>query len=487
MSDPIFATILSNQKNWRAAIGEITAEAKYLLRSRPSSNWDFGVAFVTGHEGTSVVDVARALNQELGTQGALLGVATDGSGGLCTNRERGEALAGKADGVMLTAVQLPKQGDDVAGLSRARPFFIGKKELLEISQLVCRIQGQTRVRGANDPPTPRAWRRYLGVEDDMPKGILLFVDPLATKYTVQSILASLDLAFPEAVKFGGVAADLLPSAARLAHFRDGRFSASDEPGIAGLLLPSSCSLHSVVTPGSVPVGSELRVTLADGQVVQEINDITAVKALHEVGKEAGPLERLLIERSGFLLGLEAPGGLDPTKSKEYDDLWGSSARMPSYSTLAKQASQSDWLVRSIDPLPNGTIVVQREDLKRVPPRVGPSWLRCQLHVADKRRAQKELHLMIQRYLGARLMLPRATPPIGAFVCACSSWSSDDEKVESEAGMAALREVFGEKLPIARAVTHGEVAPTGVALGGVTERRTARLGHTCSVGFLSYEP
>jgi len=459
------------------------------LRSRPKSTWDFGVAFVTGHDGTSVVDVARALDKELGTQGSLLGVASDGSGGLRSDGERGSSELGKVDGVMLTAVQLPEHSDadNTADgrLQTATPFFIGKKEMLEISQLVCRIQGQTVVRGAADSPTTRGWRRYLlGKEDEQPKGILLFVDPLATKYTVQNVLASLDLAFPDAVKFGGVAADLPPSAARLVAAKGGQFSANGEPGVAGLILPSSCALHSVVTPGSVPVGEELRVTLADGQVVQEINDIQATKALDEVGREAGPLERLLIERSGFLLGLEAPANLDPAKSKEYDDQWGSSTRLPSYAMLAKQANQSDWLVRSIDPLPNGTIVVQREDLKQVPPRVGPSWLRIQLHVADKRRAQKELELMIQRYLGARMTLPRAAPPIGAFVCACASWDGDGEW---EVGLKELREVFGEHLPVARAVTHGEVAPTGVALGGLMQRRTARLGHTCSLGFLSYEP
>lgn len=486
VGDPVFASILSTQKSWRAAIGEIKAEANYLIRSYPKKDWDFGVAFVSGYEGTSIVDVARALDKELGTKGALLGVAVDGAGGQLIDGSRGAAKPGEADGIVLTAVQLPEPSEGATGLQRAKPFFVSKKEMMEISQLVCQIQGQTRVRGSTDPPTVRAWRRYLGAEEGQPKGILLFVDPMSTKFTVQSVLASLDLAFPKAVKFGGVCADLLPSQIRVVAAKNGEFVASDEPGIAGLLLPSSCSVHALTTPGSVSVGPELRVTLAKGQVVKEINDLAATKALDEVTSEVEPLQRLLIQRSGFLLGFEAPETVDSTKSKEYDDLWGSSERAPSYAQLAKQAHGSDWLVRSIDPLPNGTIVVQREDLKRVPRRVGAAWLRCQLHVADHRWARREMQLMIQRYLGARMMLSRATPPIGAIVCACPSWSSGEED-EEEVGVTELQEAFGEHLPIARAVTHGEVAPTGVALGGVDQRRTARLGHTCSCCLLSYEP
>lgn len=483
--EPIFATMLSKQRNWRAAVAELAAEAKYQLRSRPGSTWDFGIAWVQGYEGTSLGDIARALNEELNMQGSLVGVAVDGCSGPLSSADRGECLVGEADGMMLTAVQVPEPADG-RPKEKVQPFFLSKKELLDISQLVCRVQSQTRVRGAEEPATPRAWRRYLGAEGPQPKGMLLFMDPLASKYTVQTVLASLDLAFPHTVKFGGVCADVPPFQSRLATFKDGEMVGHTETGIAGIILPSCLSMHALVSPGSVRVGPELRVTLAKGQVVQEINEMTATQALAEVTHEAGPLERMLVERSGFLMGFEAPEQLDPAREKVYDDAWGSSERLPSYAQLQKQANGNDWLVRSIDPLPNGTIVVQREDLKRVPPRVGPSWVRCQLHVSDGRWARGELRLMVQRYLGARMMLNRLSPPIGAFVCACSTWGAGSQE-DSEVGYTELVEAFGDRLPVARIVTHGEVAPPGVALGGTDQRRTARLGHTCSVGLLSYEP
>ena len=47
----------------------------------------------------------------------------------------------------------------------------------------------------------------------------------------------------------------------------------------------------------------------------------AVEMLQAVCRLATPLQQLLIERSGFLLGLEAPKPLDPEKSKVYDEAW----------------------------------------------------------------------------------------------------------------------------------------------------------------------
>jgi len=181
------------------------------------------------------------------------------------------------------------------------------------------------------------------------------------------------------------------------------------------------------------------------------------------------------------MGLEAPKPLDADKSKVYDDIWGSSKAPPSYTKLANTAAGSDWLVRSLDVLPNKTIVVRRDDLKQVPRRVGVAWLRCQLHVRDSVRAGEELRLMIQRYLGARMFLPKATVPIGALVCACQSWK------EAEVGIQELQEALGSQLTVASAGTHGEIAAPGISLGGVDAKRTMRQGHTMSCCLLSYEP
>jgi len=481
-------SMLSQQTDWRSAVGEISAEAKYQLRGRPGSQWSFGLAVVSGHMGASLHEITQALDAQLGTGGALLGVVSEGCHSMQSDGLRGHSGV-NSPGLMLTAVSLPP------GSEKAKPFYIGKPEMLQISQICLRLQSRNTVRGAEEPYTPRAWREFLGVHGNQPRGLLLFVDPLASKYTVSSVLAGLDLAFPKATKFGGVCADLPPSSACLAAAAGSPAVAAKQignHGVAGLLLPPCLSLHSIVSAGTTRVGPELRVTLADGQVVSKLNDKPAAEVLADVSKDAGPLERLLLDRSGFLLGLEAPQQpVDPNKSKEYDDLWGSSERLPSYDNLQKRAISSDWLVRSLESMPNDSVVVRREDLKRVPPRVGPSWLRAQLHVRDATKAQEELQLMMQRYLGVRMMMSKAPAPIGAIVCTCASWAAEAEatreKGHTEVGYDELREVWGQQLPITGLSTNGEIAPPGVSVGGVNKRWTTRQGHTSSCCIMVYDP
>ncbi|CAE7562277.1 unnamed protein product [Symbiodinium natans] len=502
--EPLFCTVLSTHEDWRAAVAELTAEASYQLRSRPRKCWDFGIIYVSGHNDVSVTDITMTLDRNLGTSGACVGAAVNGCGGPGTDHHR-RAAGRKAPVIQLIAVQQPLRKEYSSGsvsssseLPGAKPFFVGPKELQEISGLVCQIQGRTRVIGAQEPPMPRAWREYLGVERDeaRPRGILLFIDPLASKYVVGSVLSALDLALPNAVKCGAVCADLLPSRRRVAvagyEMRRGISSADDIPaGVAGLLLPPDVSIHSMVCSGSSRVGPELRVTSADGQVIkmmQSDNDREAHPAkemLEAVCRQASPVQQLLIEKGGYLLGLEAPQPLDPDKSKVYDDVWGSSERAPSYSSLRRQAASCDWLVRSLEPLPGGSVVIRRENLKRIPPRVGPAWVRCQVHVFDERQGRQELQLMLQRYMGARMTLPTpAGKPFGAMIFTCSSWFA---QAEEEVGVAEVSAAFDPPPTVVSVNVCGEVAHPGIALGGVDQKRTTIQGHTATCCFLSYEP
>mmetsp|Transcript_57521 Transcript_57521/g.106235 ORF Transcript_57521/g.106235 Transcript_57521/m.106235 type:complete len:593 (-) Transcript_57521:275-2053(-) len=487
---PIFANILSKQPNWRAAVAEICEECDYLARSR-SGRWHFGMAMVSGFDAPPLVDIAKAFDERLGTHGVLMAAAVDGCAGNLTDGRRG-CLANGESGIALVAVHLPDAAMTEPEHTKANAFFISKKELMQISALTLKFQGQTRVRGAEEAPGLRAWRHYLGVESAQPKGMLLFVDPLATKYVVQEVLAGLDMAYPNSLKFGGVCADLSPRSARVA-IASSPSGAPTEAGVAGILIPSNVSLHTMVTPSAVRIGPELRVTKADKQVVTEINGITAADALAEILEQADPVEKRLIERSGLLIGLEAPKQLDPQRNKVYDDMWGSSQRAPSYAHLAKTAGLSDWLVRSIEKLPDGAIVVRRDDLKQVPRKVGASWLRMQLHVHNGYRAREELRLMLQRYFAARFMLPQTSVPFGAMSVTCSSWASSDEGSGSEVAYRELREAMEQSgtavpdLPIAAATVCGEIAPPGVTLGGLDSKRTARHGHTASCAVMTYEP
>mmetsp|Transcript_77295 Transcript_77295/g.121700 ORF Transcript_77295/g.121700 Transcript_77295/m.121700 type:complete len:586 (-) Transcript_77295:7-1764(-) len=502
LAQPIFCSALSSQGDWRAAVAELVAEATYQLQRHNSHRpWDFAVVNVSGHDDVSVADVTTTLDRCLGTDGACLGAAVNGCSGPGTDHQRHRYSGGPV--IQLVAVQLPAprhQGRDWgnelrrAACNTAKPFFVGQAELQRISGLVCQLQGRTRVQGAQESALPRAWRQFLGVadNDDRPHDILLFIDPLASKYVVGSVLSALDLAFPTAVKCGGVCADLLPSRKRVSVAAREQQNDADPlaAGVAGLLLPPDMSIHSMVSMGSCRVGPELRVTQADGQIIKQMQfdddkeAHPAVEMLQEVSKQATPLQQLLIERSGFLLGLEAPKPLDPEKSKVYDDVWGSSERAPSYTALRRQANSCDWLLRSLEPLPGGSVVIRRDNLKRVPPRVGPAWLRCQLHVFNERKGKQELELMLQRYMGARMTIPVPVgAPFGAVVFTCHSWCANNDG--EEVAVAELSRAFSA-VPVVTVNCCGEVAMPGIALGGVDQKRTTVQGHTATCCFFSYE-
>lgn len=484
-NEPVFCSTLSSETDWRSAVAELVAEAAYQLRSR-DRGWDFALVHVSGHDGVSIADVTTAIDSSLGTNGVCLGAAVNGCGGPGTDHLWHPHS--KAPVIQLIAVQLPE------GSSKPKPFFVGQQELQQISGLVCQIQGRTRVQGAADSALSRAWKQYLGVETGDHQGILLFIDPLASKYVVGTVLSALDLAFPTAVKCGGVCADLLPSRKRLvvaAHELKSPLQGDIQSGVAGILLPPEVSIHSMVSSGSCTVGPELRVTSADGQIIKQMQSEDdreahpAAEMLREVCRKATPLQRILIERSGFLMGLEAPKPLDPEKSKVYDDVWGSSERAPSYTALRKQAAACDWLLRSLEPLPGGSVVIRRDNLKRVPPRVGPRWLRCQLHVFDERQGKEELRLSLQRYMGARMTLDSAgcsaLRPFGALIFACRSWCEQADGV----GVAEVSAAFDPPVTVVTVNVCGEVAQPGIALGGVDQKRTTVQGHTATCCFLSY--
>eukprot|EP00931_Biecheleriopsis_adriatica_P065398 TRINITY_DN39926_c0_g1_i1.p1 TRINITY_DN39926_c0_g1~~TRINITY_DN39926_c0_g1_i1.p1 ORF type:complete len:592 (+),score=113.78 TRINITY_DN39926_c0_g1_i1:266-1777(+) len=496
---PVFCSVFSTERDWRTAVAELDSLAASLLRSRSKKSWDFAVLQVSGHDDASVSDITLALDDRLGTEGALLGAAVCGSSGPCMDGARSRH-AGPESGprLQLLAVQIP----EASKKQRAKPFFVGEKELREISGLVCRLQGQTRVQGAQEQALPRAWRQYLGVQSDEvhPRGVILFVDPLASKYVVRTALGALDLSFPSAAKCGGVCNDLPPGRTRLTvaslerQRQHGEGPIEVQAGVAGLLLPPELSLHCVVSPGSMRVGPELRVTSADGQVIKMLQTDddkeahSAAEILAAVSRDASPLQKLLIEKSGFLLGLEAPKQLDPDKSKVYDDIWGSSKRAPSYASLKKMTSNSDWLVRSLEALPSGSVVIRRDNLKRVPPRVGPAWLRCQLHVLDDSYGRQELDLMLQRYLGSRMTLPSpAGRPLAALMFTCSVWAANARAaMEEEVGLKEVAQLFGDDLPVVSMDVCGEVVPPGVTIGGMDQKRTTVQGHTATCCFLSYD-
>eukprot|EP00929_Paragymnodinium_shiwhaense_P029385 TRINITY_DN16846_c0_g1_i1.p1 TRINITY_DN16846_c0_g1~~TRINITY_DN16846_c0_g1_i1.p1 ORF type:complete len:612 (+),score=125.92 TRINITY_DN16846_c0_g1_i1:71-1906(+) len=497
LEEPICASILSTRSSWRNAVHEIVQEAKCTTARRSHKQWDFGVAFVHGHDDVSVAQIANKLDTGLGTEGSLLVVAVDGCSGDLVNQSRGSAHK-CSPGISLCGVQLPQasgppapplcsmhQGN--ADLTEATPFFIGKQELMEISSLVMQYQATAAHGHSGASNNVRAWRRYLGVPEHADiGGILLFQDPLASNYVKKQVAAGLDLAFPDAVKAGGVASDLIPSRFRMALATSAQtrrqFAAQPEDaGIAGIILPSKMSLHTVVTPGAVRVGPEMRISEADQHVISKINEEPAREFLTAATAELSDIEQMLVDRSGLLIGLETPA--------EIKEVSGGDEKPTTRSELTKMALPKDWVVRSYEDMLSGdSIILRRENLKRVPPRVGPQYLRMQLHVQDCTWAQQEEKTNFQRYMGARMFSSQDNgTPFGALALTCTHWAKRAAAIgEAEVGLRAIKEVLGE-LPVAGASVSGELAPAGISMGGVDNTRTAQHGYSSAACIFSYEP
>eukprot|EP00929_Paragymnodinium_shiwhaense_P120574 TRINITY_DN9253_c0_g1_i1.p1 TRINITY_DN9253_c0_g1~~TRINITY_DN9253_c0_g1_i1.p1 ORF type:complete len:618 (-),score=77.93 TRINITY_DN9253_c0_g1_i1:468-2321(-) len=503
MDQPVCASILSTATCWRGAVQEIVQEARHLTACRSHKHWDFGVVFVHGHDRVSVAQIANTLDAGLGTDGCLLVVAVDGCSGDWSKQMRGSASDG-SPAISLCGVQLPremkprKEPNDHSGktqLDEPVPFFIGKQELSEISSLASKCQAAHESYGPAS--STLAWRRYLGVPEHADiNGILLFQDPLSSNRVKKEAMAGLDLAFPGAVKCGGVASDLVPSRLRMALARSGNTRrqcayAPDKAGLCGIILPSKMTLHTVVTPGAVRVGPEMRISKAEKHVISQINDEPAKQFLAAAMNQMGSVEQQMVDRSGLLMGLEAlddhvGGQLDldtaPTMSAERRPL--------TQAGLEDSSTPQDWILRSFDDMFGGdAVIIRREDLSRVPASL-PShrqWRRMQLHVPDCSWAQQEEKLNFQRYLGSRMMLaPNTSIPFGAMALTCRHWAQRAAASgEAEVGLRAIKETIGD-VPVAGARVCGEIASAGIALGGTTQCRTSQHGHASAVCIFGYE-
>eukprot|EP00929_Paragymnodinium_shiwhaense_P014512 TRINITY_DN122423_c0_g1_i1.p1 TRINITY_DN122423_c0_g1~~TRINITY_DN122423_c0_g1_i1.p1 ORF type:complete len:603 (+),score=119.53 TRINITY_DN122423_c0_g1_i1:119-1927(+) len=497
LEEPICASILSTRSAWRSAVHEIVQEAKYLTARRSHKQWDFAVAFVHGHDEVSVAEIANKLDTGIGTNGALLAVAVDGCSGDLKNQSRGSASNGGC-GISLCGIQLPTKMKPRGSISmhhgkpeltEAVPFFLGKKELMEISSLVMQYQSESDLRSFGASVNARAWRKYLGVPETAEiNGVMLFQDPLSSNYVKKQVVAGLDLAFPYAVKCGGVASDLIPSRLRmaLAGSRGNRrqfAAAPEDAGVAGMILPSKMSLHTIVTPGAMAIGPELQISEADKHVISKINNEPARDLLATMTRQMNDVAQMLIDRSGLLIGLEAPAQIN------FDNL----SRMNSASSKdsaaeAKMPMLQDWVLRSFEEMLSGdSIILRRENLKRIPARVGPQTLRMKLHVQDCTWAQAEETLNFQRYQGTRMMMSQESVPFGGMALTCRRWAQRAQAIgEEEVGCRAIKQALGD-LPVAGARVCGEVAPAGITTGGTKQCRTAQHGYSSASCVFSYEP
>ena len=189
-------------------------------------------------------------------------------------------------------------------------------------------------------------------------------------------------------------------------------------GGIGLTMSGPMEIDCIVSQGCRPIGSHLRVTKVDGNVILELGGKPALDVLHELAQEASPDERSLLE-GGLLLG----GVIDEHKS---------------------HFGRGDFLVRSILGLDRKRKGIAAGEIYRLGKTV-------QFHVRDAQTAVEDLQLLLdtQQLEGS---------PFAGLLVTCNGRGRSLFH-EEDHDLTIIRERIGD-VPISGFFAAGEIGPIG---------------------------
>jgi small ligand-binding sensory domain FIST len=193
-----------------------------------------------------------------------------------------------------------------------------------------------------------------------------------------------------------------------------------ETGAVGASL-QGVELLPCVSQGAAPLGREVTITAAEGNVIHELAGLPALETVQLIVSELSPRERALVA-AGLLIGVVIDGG-----KPEYE--------------------QGDFLVRGVlgaDP-DSGALVVGAH--------VEPGQV-VRLHARDAESADEDLRQELQ--LRARALA--GEPPAGALVFSCNGRGSAMFGLPDHDVMVVERELSGA--PTAGFFAAGEIGPVG---------------------------
>src|SRR4051795_4666367 len=242
--------------------------------------------------------------------------------------------------------------------------------------------------------------------------VIMLADPYT--FPVEPLLAQLAADFPGLPVIGGLASGATQDGTVLLHD-----DAVTNTGAVGAVL-RGVDVRTCVSQGARPIGPEMVITAADGNVVHELASRPALLRLREAIGELDVEERMLAA-NGLLLGIV----IDENRP-EYE--------------------RGDFLVRGLVDVDEQTGAVTVGDLVRV----GQT---ARLQVRDGASADEDLRAALSKQLREL-----TAPPAGALVFTCNGrgvgmFGAPDHDA------AALEDAFGA-VPAAGFFCAGEIGPVG---------------------------
>jgi small ligand-binding sensory domain FIST len=253
----------------------------------------------------------------------------------------------------------------------------------------------------------------VGLPDEVPgECLILLADPYT--FSTEALLASLNESRPDMPVLGGLASAAVAGGGTL--FRDGDVLAEGAVG---------CSLSGIpvlpcVSQGAAPVGPEMTITAAEGNVIEELASRPAIERLSEAIGSLPSREQELA-RGGVMLGMV----IDENK--------------PEY-------RRGDFLIRPIIGADQeaGTIAIGE------PVRVGQT---VRLHVRDAASADEDLREALEIQAEALA----SSRPAGALLFTCNGRGSHMFNLPDH-DAAALDDALG--VPAGGFFCAGEIGPVG---------------------------
>ncbi len=142
--------------------------------------------------------------------------------------------------------------------------------------------------------SPLEWETLMGVSRQDNPAFVILADPYSLR--AEELLAGLDYAYPTSPKLGGLASG--GQGPRLnALYLSGECY---REGAVGVALTGDLVLDTVVAQGCRPIGSPMRITKCDDNLLEEVDGRSAITVMQELYERASDSDRALMSSSLFL-------------------------------------------------------------------------------------------------------------------------------------------------------------------------------------------